>query len=147
MFSNDWTVTKIFQLPLKDGNITPEKSAWIATNAASQQNSVGSGFSLLMRSFAIEEAPSPLPAFYATLLYTKIDQHRFWQNTKTWGPFLLPVPYKSWATFYLCCQFISDDVTWGSFLLYIPYKIWAKFNAVVLFLMMHRQMNKIAIKL
>ena len=25
MFSNDWTVTKIFQLPLKDGNITPEK--------------------------------------------------------------------------------------------------------------------------
>ena len=46
-------------------------------------------------------------------LYTKIDQHRFWQNTKTWGPFLLPVPYKSWATFY----------------------------AVNLFLMMHRQMN------
>ena len=46
-------------------------------------------------------------------LYTKIDQHRFWQNTKTWGPFLLPVPYKSWSTFY----------------------------AVNLFLMMRRQMN------
>ena len=58
-------------------------------------------------------------------LYTKIDQHRFRQNTKTWGRFFLPVPYKSWATFYLCCLFISDYVTWGPFLLYVPYKSWA----------------------
>ena len=27
--------------------------------------------------------------------------------------------------FYLCCQFISDDVTWGLFLLFVPYKSWA----------------------
>ena len=63
-------------------------------------------------------------------LCTKIGQHRLWQNTQTWGPFLLTVPYKSWATFYLCCQFISDYVTWGPFLLCVPYKSWATFYAV-----------------
>ena len=46
------------------------KSALMATNAASRQNSVCSGTSLSMRSFAIEEAPSPLPVLYATLLTT-----------------------------------------------------------------------------
>ena len=60
---------------------------------------------------------------------------------KTEGPFLLPVPYKSWATFYLCCQFISDYLTWGPFLLYVPHKSWATFYPVNLFMMMHRQMN------
>ena len=43
--------------------------------------------------------------------------------------------------FYLCCQFISDDVTWGRFLLYVPHKSWATFYPVNLFMMMHRQMN------
>ena len=57
------------------------------------------------------------------------------------GPFLLPVPYKSWATFYLCCQFISDYVTWGPFLPCVPYKSWATFYAVNLSPMMHRHMN------
>ena len=54
--------------------------------------------------------------------------------------FLL-VPHKSWATVYLCCQFISDDVTWGPFLLYVPYKSWSLFYAINLFLMIHCQMN------
>ena len=56
------------------------------------------------------------------------------------SPFLLPVPYKSWATFYSCCQFVSDDVTWGPFILFVPYKSWATLS-VNLFLLMRRQMN------
>ena len=40
------------------------------TNAASRQNSVYLGSSLSMRSFAIEETPSPLPALCATLVST-----------------------------------------------------------------------------
>ena len=59
-------VANIFELPSKDGNISPEK-AQIATNAVSRQNSVRLGSSLSMKSFAIEEPGSPVPALYATL--------------------------------------------------------------------------------
>ena len=53
--------TALFYFLSKDGNITPEKARKL------RQNSVCLGSSLSMRSFAIEEPGSPVPALYATL--------------------------------------------------------------------------------
>ena len=60
-------MAKIFELPLKDGNITPEKPRISRQMQLRDKTSVCSGSSLSMRSFAIKEAPSPLPTLYATL--------------------------------------------------------------------------------
>ena len=59
----------MFELPSKDGNITPEKvrKSRIA-NAVSRQNSVCLGSSLSMRSLAIDEPCSQARALYATLV-------------------------------------------------------------------------------
>ena len=54
-------MANIFELPSKDGNITPEKVR------KSRQNSVYLGSSLSMRSFAIDEPGSSVRALYATL--------------------------------------------------------------------------------
>ena len=60
-------------LPSKDGDVTPEKNAWITTNAVLRQNSVCFRSSLSMRSFAIDEHCLPACALYATLDQTTSD--------------------------------------------------------------------------
>ena len=60
-------MANVFELPSKDGNITPEK----ATNAVSRQNSVCLGSALSMGSFAIDEPRLPARALYATLSLCK----------------------------------------------------------------------------
>ena len=68
-------MANIFEFLSKDGNITPEKTRKL------RQNSVCLGSSLSMRSFAIEEPGSPVPALYATLSPGQ-------ENTPWWPPLL-----------------------------------------------------------
>ena len=66
------------------------------TNAASRHNSICSGSLLSMRSFAIEEAPSLLPALYATLGITTVSEknvHRARQGVWKWVVRLTPNCY------------------------------------------------------
>ena len=60
----------MFELPPKNGNITPEKAR------KSRQNSVCLGSLLLMRSFAIDDPRSPDRALYATLKLIMICHFR-----------------------------------------------------------------------
>ena len=72
-------MANIFELPSKDGVITPEKARklrLIATNAVLRQNSVCLGYSLSMRSFAIDEPGSSVRALNATLLHKTSDFER-----------------------------------------------------------------------
>ena len=86
--------------------ILPLKKRVNATNAVSRQNSVCLGFSLSMRSFAIEEPGSPVPALYATLpTGKKIGQNFVW-------PFSSTCRFCSSLASFRCVQALNILVRW-----------------------------------
>ena len=81
----------IFELPSKDVNITPEKARqWQQLQLRDKTAYVRGLRYKSMRSFATEEAPSPLPPLYSTLVLPSTDQVQ--PSTNQCCPLMIPVP-------------------------------------------------------